>query len=183
MKNISLTLFFIFFANFIFAQKSDNDSYPFDNYYWDNKQFPLDTLYGFNNDTLILSQLENTIVVINFWTTYCQPCLSEINQLNILKEKYDSYKVKFIAISYEEKKDIEATLKNHPFNFLHFNVELQLLNSKKITKAFPTNLILDQNKVVKFFKFGGTIDKEREEEIRTILSKEIEKLHPTKITH
>ena len=162
----------------MFAQNNNTQPGRFDAYSLDNNIFPIDTIFGYNNDTLILSQLEDTLVVFNFWSTHCSPCLSEIKQLNILKKNYSSYKIKFIAISSESKDEIKATLKNRPFNFLQFNIEQQLLYSEKIIRGFPTHLILDQNRVIKFYKFGGSST----EDITSILTKEIEKLNPSKIT-
>ena len=42
----------------------------------------------FNRQRQKLSDFRGKVVVVDFWATYCPPCLEEIPQLNALKNKY-----------------------------------------------------------------------------------------------
>jgi len=42
----------------------------------------------FNNRTETLGDYRGKVVVLDFWATYCPPCLEEIPHLNDLKNKY-----------------------------------------------------------------------------------------------
>lgn len=93
---------------------------------------------------------------INFWFTRCPPCIDEIPSLNQLKEKYKG-KVNFITISFNDKKTIDEFLKQQPFHFQHISDSKKQIDELKIS-AFPTNLILDKNGIVKFVYGEVTYD-------------------------
>ena len=46
----------------------------------------------------------DTIYVINFWSTWCQPCLEEIPYMEKISKKYASKKVKLLLVSLDSKK-------------------------------------------------------------------------------
>ena len=43
--------------------------------------------------------LKNNIVVLDFWATWCQPCVGEIPAFNSLQDKYASHGVKVIGLA------------------------------------------------------------------------------------
>lgn len=62
--------------------------------------------------------LRGKAVVINFWATWCVPCVAEIPLMNSLAASTDPARVQFIAADYngEDRKKIEAFLKKHPMS-------------------------------------------------------------------
>jgi thiol-disulfide isomerase/thioredoxin len=50
----------------------------------------------------------DTIYVINFWATWCKPCLEEMPYFDQLHEKYIGDKVKVILVSVDFKSQIET---------------------------------------------------------------------------
>ena len=38
-----------------------------------------------NNETINLNRFENSLVIINFWATWCAPCVEEMPSLDLLK--------------------------------------------------------------------------------------------------
>ena len=92
--------------------------------------------------------LDGKPTFINFWFTKCPPCIKEIPLLNKLKEQYKG-KANFITISFNDKKTIDEFLKEQPFNFQHITDSKKQIDELKIS-AYPTNLILDKNGIVKF---------------------------------
>ncbi len=45
------------------------------------------------------SEKNDTVYVVNFWATFCKPCIEEIPDFILLAEKYKSQKVKLILVS------------------------------------------------------------------------------------
>ena len=39
-----------------------------------------------NNETINLNEFENSLIIINFWATWCVPCIEEMPSLNRLKK-------------------------------------------------------------------------------------------------
>src|SRR4051812_109390 len=59
----------------------------------------------------------DTVYVINFWATFCKPCVAEIPYLQSITEKYKSQKVKLLLVSldlysYYPKKIADFAVKN-----------------------------------------------------------------------
>lgn len=65
-----------------------------------------------------ISEWRGKILVINFWATWCPPCLKEIPDFIALQEQYADKDLQFIGIALEDKepvaKYIAATRINYP---------------------------------------------------------------------
>jgi thiol-disulfide isomerase/thioredoxin len=58
--------------------------------------------------------LEGQVVVIDFWATWCPPCIDSIPHLNELHTKFEKEKVKFFSVTYEPPGYVREFLKEHP---------------------------------------------------------------------
>lgn len=59
----------------------------------------------------LLHQRSDTIVVLNFWATWCKPCISELPYFEELNKNYKTSKVKVILISLDFKREFETRVK------------------------------------------------------------------------
>jgi len=59
----------------------------------------------------IFKQQNDTTYVINFWSTWCAPCVKELPHFEALHEKYLNKKVKVILVSLDFPKQLETKLK------------------------------------------------------------------------
>ena len=60
---------------------------------------------------------KNKFILLEFWATWCGPCLEEVPSLNKLQEKFKSKKdFVFISITNEKPDKVLRTLKRIPFN-------------------------------------------------------------------
>src|SRR5882672_2488838 len=62
-------------------------------------QAPSFTLKSLDGTTVKSSALKGSVVVLNFWATWCQPCMSEIPEL---KQLAASSKAKVIGIALDQ---------------------------------------------------------------------------------
>jgi thiol-disulfide isomerase/thioredoxin len=58
--------------------------------------------------------LEGQVVVMDFWATWCPPCIDSIPHLNELRTKFEKEKVKFFSVTYEPAQYVREFLKEHP---------------------------------------------------------------------
>lgn len=90
-----------------------------------NKTYTLKTTEGktlsmtVENDMLKSDNLKGKIVLVNFWATWCPPCIKEIPVFNELYEKY-SDKFEIVGVLYEKDKDpkeLEEFIKKYNIKF------------------------------------------------------------------
>lgn len=60
--------------------------------------------------TKILNNPDNKLFVINFWATWCLPCIKELPNFEKAAKDYDPAKVKFILVSLDFPSQIEKRL-------------------------------------------------------------------------
>ncbi len=59
----------------------------------------------------LFQQENDTLYVINFWATWCAPCVEELPYFERINEVYQSQKVKVILVSLDFKRQLETKLK------------------------------------------------------------------------
>ena len=57
------------------------------------------------------------ILVINFWATWCTPCLKEIPMFNRVQSEYAPDGVQFIGIAIDNKASIQEFMQKTPINY------------------------------------------------------------------
>ena len=58
--------------------------------------------------------LAGKAVVLEFWATWCDPCVESIPHMNQLAERFDGRPVVFLSVTDESEADVRAFLKDHP---------------------------------------------------------------------
>ncbi|RZJ87030.1 MAG: TlpA family protein disulfide reductase [Chryseobacterium sp.] len=109
-------------------------------------RFPIERFKNEEGINYSKASFEGRPTLINFWFTSCVPCVAEIPLLNSMRTTATN-RFNFIAITFENKKNVDAFLKNVDFQFTHLTDAKMQLDSLKIF-AFPTSVILDKNGVV-----------------------------------
>ena len=104
-----------------------------------------------------LSDLKGKVAVVNFWATWCGPCVAEMPHFQKVVDRYKKQSdVVFLAISIDEDKPVVRP-------FLEKNrYTIPVAYDDNAAKAFnvdgvPTTFIVDRNGVIQFsdFGFGG----------------------------
>lgn len=71
------------------------------------------------NDTLLnISHYKGKVVLLNYWATWCPPCIKEMPGLNQLQEDYKDRGLVILALSDEEKSRLERFAEKHPFTVI-----------------------------------------------------------------
>lgn len=107
LKTIFLILFLSIASYSVFAQK-----YP---------------VYNFETFSPVLEKQNDTTYIVNFWATWCAPCVKEMPAFNELHEKYKDRKIKIILVSLDFGKNLQAKIERFA----------------QVHKIKPTIIILD----------------------------------------
>lgn len=109
MRSWSILLFFTGFLSF-----AQNNSNPVESALkpikiYENSGMKIAS-YDFNSFESMLNKMDNTTYVINFWATWCLPCVKELPYFEQLNEKYKNQNVKVILVSMDMPKKVESAL-------------------------------------------------------------------------
>jgi peroxiredoxin len=76
------------------------------------------TLGSLNGDAVTLSDLEGQVVLLDFWATWCRPCLEGLNHLQKVHERYTDQGVVVLAINVgEERDEVAEFVVGHSYTF------------------------------------------------------------------
>jgi cytochrome c biogenesis protein CcmG/thiol:disulfide interchange protein DsbE len=108
--------------------------------------------------SVTLSQFKGQVVVLNFWATWCPPCIEEMPSLVEMQQRMKSKGVTVLAVSVDANgNDYRRFLRDHNVNLLSVRDADQKSNELYGTFKFPETYIIDRNGVVRR-KFIGAVD-------------------------
>lgn len=106
--NRTYLLSLLLFPSFCFSQAQVGMKAP---------EIHLESVYNCDNQNLQLEKLKGKVVVLDFWATWCSPCVAAFPENNALYAKYKDKDVVFIAITDDPKEKLENFLKKVKIDF------------------------------------------------------------------
>ncbi|MBE9599946.1 TlpA disulfide reductase family protein [Pedobacter sp. MC2016-24] len=96
----------------------------------------LPDIINYKTPTLKFSDFRGKVVILDFWATWCSPCIAMIPKIEALQNQFDG-KVQFLSVGYESTNHIVEFLKKLEKQ-TGKNVTLpQITNDKILVKLFP----------------------------------------------
>ena len=106
--------------------------------------FDLKTLDG--KEIKVADKLnKKKLILINFWATWCPPCIKEIPDLIKLEKRFENeIEVIFVSVDANPAKVIPTFLKKNKFENFQTFIDKKLILTKKLeVKVMPTTLIIN----------------------------------------
>jgi cytochrome c biogenesis protein CcmG, thiol:disulfide interchange protein DsbE len=108
--------------------------------------------------TVTLSQLKGQVVVLNFWATWCPPCIEEMPSLVQMQQRLKAKGVTVLAVSVDvDENAYREFLKEHGVNLLTVRDADQKAPSLYGSSKWPETYVIDRNGVMRR-KFIGAVD-------------------------
>jgi cytochrome c biogenesis protein CcmG/thiol:disulfide interchange protein DsbE len=108
--------------------------------------------------SVTLSQFKGQVVVLNFWATWCPPCVEELPSLVQMQQRMKPRGVTVLAVSVDaDENAYRRFLKDHNVNLLSVRDPDQKSAGLYGTFKFPETYIVDRAGVVRR-KFIGAVD-------------------------
>lgn len=137
-KIIRLTAVLFFFSTSLFAQAKAtshqlaiNDKVP---------NLILSQILNFQQESAQFSNFRNKAVVLDFWATYCSPCIAEFPKMDAMQKKYGK-NIQFLLMNTYASDTVEVLekfLAGQRAKIKDFILPI-VLNSPEIKNVFPIN--------------------------------------------
>ena len=135
------------------------------------------TVEMIDGEKITLSDLKGKVVLVNYWATWCAPCLMEFSEIpEKILEPFKGKDFVFIPISIgESKKKVQKKISKMEKYGVNFNVGIdpkKEIWNEYATGSIPKNFIIDKNGIIKYTSIGnyeGNVDK-LAAEIKKLLS-------------
>ncbi len=121
----------------------------------DRKSISFDNwrLQDLSGNEINFKELEGKVVLLNFWATWCPPCIAEFPHIEALYEDYET-KVAFVLVSNEKQEVVKAFLDKEKFNINSYTPLNQYPKGLHIS-SIPRTLLIDKNGNIVIDKTGA----------------------------
>ncbi len=105
-----------------------------------------------------LSQFRGQVVVLNFWATWCPPCIEETPSLVRMQARLKDKGVVVLAVSIDaDDAEYHKFLKEYNVNMVTVRDEAKKASSLYGTFGWPESYVIDRNGLIRR-KFIGPVD-------------------------
>ncbi|HLR36882.1 MAG TPA: TlpA disulfide reductase family protein [Chitinophagaceae bacterium] len=130
---------------------------------------PLFTLKDLNGVDVSLQNLRGKVVILDFWATWCRPCIESFKGMKRLKDKYkDDKEVVFLFIDEDDPQPNEESRikkirdflqeKNYRFRVLLDTKDKNSVQQKYFISGIPVKVVIDKKGIMQFKEIGYSGD-------------------------
>jgi thiol-disulfide isomerase/thioredoxin len=112
---------------------------------------PQATFESLNRSPVTLAELKGKVILLNFWGTWCVPCLQEIPELVRLAHQYRQrgLEVVGIAIDSGRPEDIRAFMAEHGMDYQILIGDVSTAKRLFRVVGFPTSVLIDRGGMIR----------------------------------
>lgn len=126
--------------------------------------FALET---FDGEVVTLSALEGKVVLLDFWATYCRPCLEALPELEALHRRWADRGFTVVGVTVDDRAElVERATSRAGVSYPIVKATPEVWNAYRVT-ALPALVLVDRDGTI-LRRFGGEADE-------TIMQTEIER--------
>ena len=97
-----------------------------------------------NEEVLNFSEFKGELVFLNFWATWCAPCVAEMPSIHELYQDYQDKDIKFVLISSEDDiEKIRKFIERKDYDFPVYQLVSGVPN-ELYSKSIPTTFVIDE---------------------------------------
>ena len=134
-------------------------------------------------EALSLEKYRGQVVLLDFWATWCPPCIAEIPNVKRTYEKYKDQKFQIIGISLDRSKEpLAAYIQKEGLGWLQYWDNTGKVSNLYKVQAIPSTFLIDGEGVIRKTNLHGhTLEHAVAELVKENLAKPAESIPATKI--
>ncbi|CAN5380269.1 hypothetical protein BH11ARM1_BH11ARM1_11100 [soil metagenome] len=107
-----------------------------------------------SSDSVKLSDLKGKVVLVDFWATWCGPCIASMPMVETLYQLNHDKGFTVMAISGESSAEIEAFLKENPKDYPFFTDPGEVAELKYKVDAIPRTFLIGRDGTILYEQTG-----------------------------
>lgn len=136
----------------------------------ENEAMPDIYFRDIHGDTIFYKHQKENFVLLDFWASWCGPCIQQISDLKALRKEFPEDRLKIVGISIDrDSTSFIKSIAEHKMDWIHSLDRGDLLSAKLGINSIPRVVLLNRNGVIVYYKGGGRLDLER---IRAVIRKD-----------
>jgi len=120
-----------------------------------------------------LSEWRGKLVVLNFWATWCPPCLKEMPAFVRLQQRYGERGVQFVGIALDTRDEVAKFVQAHGIDFPILageeDVAVYMQRLGNTIGALPYTVVVDRDGAIRHTHQGEWSEAEAEKVLRGLL--------------
>ncbi|SDF41327.1 Peroxiredoxin [Mucilaginibacter pineti] len=115
-----------------------------------NEKAPPFTVKTIDGKSISLTNLKGKYVLLDFWATWCAPCMQEVPFIKDIRKNYTQNKLAIIGISQDRDFNrLKQVIKQHGMNWVHYYDKETEISRLYGIDEFPTLILLnDRGKII-----------------------------------
>ncbi len=137
-----------------------------------NQSAPAFVLKDLRGRTLRLSDYKGRVLLINFWATWCAPCLVEMPDLVKLQKEYESRGLQIIGVNCPPttRKSVKGVARKLKINYpILFGTD-KVSDAYYATSVLPTTIIVDRDGKIRGRILGILAPEEFDRSVKPLLT-------------
>lgn len=124
----------------------------------ESERIPLDLsgeLFTVDGKPVHISDFDADVLIVNFWATWCGPCLAEMPSLDQLQKKFEGRGVRILAITDEPFEVVRPFVERFPSDLTILIDKGGRLSERLRIWSIPWTLVLDSHRRLIHFQVGA----------------------------
>jgi thiol-disulfide isomerase/thioredoxin len=117
-----------------------------------------------------VSEWDGQVVAINFWATWCPPCMKEIPEFIALQDKYAGRGLQFVGIALHNADEIQEFVAKLGMNYPVLVGQMEVIDLASALGndmgTLPYTVFIDRHQRINFIK-NGQLEREQAEAVIT----------------